>query len=66
MLIPTPPKKTSELGYTPKCPCCKKDANFDVALDEHTSGSNGNYELVICQDCHCVIGCSLANTKLEN
>lgn len=57
--------KVSNLGYTPKCPKCESKKGFDVAIDEHTVGANGQYEFVICKSCHVVVGCSLAHAAIQ-
>ncbi len=44
-----------DLDYNPKCPYCESERGFDVAFDEHTVGDNGQYELVMCKECHKVI-----------
>jgi hypothetical protein len=42
-------QKMHNLGYKPKCPSCKEEVEFDVAVDDYLFGANGQYEFVICK-----------------
>ena len=47
-----------QVGFSPKCPHCpdsEEESNFVVGFDEHTVGSNGQYEIVCCQKCHKIV-----------